>query len=147
MKKNLLCILLLASSTYAVANTSIPSDDGAIMPINVKAVRSVTANFDASAWGKAKNCVNKQEMSKDGCMAYGALGIAKAYSAAGYSFRASIIDAAQDQGVSYSMAQIGDLILPLILAIRTDDGANFMVQKGVIKSSDVPYLRDAFTEK
>jgi len=150
MKKSLLCILLVASSTQAASldyvNASMPSDDGAIMPINVSAARRVNANFDMRYTGRMRQCIAEQEMSKDGCMAYGALGIANAYSAAGYSFRASIIDAAQDKGASYSMARLGDFIMPFIVAIRTDDGASSMVQQGIIKNSDVQYLRNAFTE-
>lgn len=124
-----------------------PTDNGAIMPLNLRVARQVGAQVDQRYAAKMANCSESHELSKNGCAAYGAIGIAKAYQAAGYSFRASILDAAKDSGVAYSLTPMRDMIFPFIIAIRTEDGTDFMVQQGVIESSDVPYLRSAFTEK
>ena len=124
-----------------------PTDDDAIMPLNLRVARQVGTQVDQRYATKMASCSESHELSKNGCAAYGAIAIAKAYQAAGYSFRASILDAAKDNGVAYSLTPMRDMIFPFIIAIRTEDGTDFMVQQGVIESSDVPYLRSAFTEK
>lgn len=134
-------------TTTEPTNTNIPSDNGEIMPLNLRAANQVGIRIDQRYTVKMANCVDIHELSRQGCTAYGAIGIAKAYEAAGYSFRASILDAAKDHGMAYSSTKMRDMIFPFVIAIRTDDGTDFMVKNGVIEASDVPYLRSAFTEQ
>lgn len=132
--------------TTESASSNMPSDSGEIMPLNFRAAHQVSIRVDQRYTSRMANCAETHELSRSGCTAYGAIGIAKAYAAAGYSFRASILDAAKDRGMAYSSTKMRDMIFPFVIAIRTEDGTDLMVKNGVIEAGDVPYLRSAFTE-
>lgn len=125
-------------------NAGIPPDNGSIMPVNLISANQIRDHLDSRYTTKMMNCTMMEEMSEDGCIAYWAVGIAKAYSDAGYNFRASIIDAAQDQAISYARINEYNLVSPFIVVLKTDDGTDFMVKHGVIQASDIPYLRESF---
>ncbi|WP_241586538.1 DUF4431 domain-containing protein [Rosenbergiella epipactidis] len=120
------------------------NDNGAVLPLTPRALSRVDSLIDQRYVGKMMSCGENHEMSRNGCLAYAALGLARAYQITGFSYRASLIDAAQDHGAGYTMAGAGAYLTPFMIAVNSDDGAAFLVNNGIIKNSDILYFRSVF---